>query len=126
MEALDLTWLIPAFPLVGFLVLLVAGRRLGDPWAGWLATAMCAGAFAATVGMFFALVAVDGHDRHHVTTLFEWIPVGGFEVNVAFLADPLSITMALFVTGIGSLIHLYSIGYMHGDRACWFFTSSLV
>ncbi|HVM08089.1 MAG TPA: NADH-quinone oxidoreductase subunit L [Acidimicrobiales bacterium] len=116
MEALDLTWLIPAFPLVGFLTLLVAGRRLGDPWAGWLATAMCGSAFVATVAMFFALVAVDGHDRHHVTTLFTWIPVGGLHVDFAFLADPLSITMALFVTGIGSLIHLYSIGYMHGDR----------
>ena len=42
-------------------------------------------------------------------------PVGGFDVDVGFLADPLSITMALFVTGIGTLIHLYSIGYMHGD-----------
>ncbi|HEX4979328.1 MAG TPA: NADH-quinone oxidoreductase subunit L [Acidimicrobiales bacterium] len=116
MDALDLTWLIPAFPLAGFLVLLAVGRRLGDPWAGWLATAMCAGGFASAVAMFFALLAEDGHDRHHVTTLFSWIPVGGFDVDVAFLADPLSITMALFVTGIGSLIHLYSIGYMHGDR----------
>ena len=44
------------------------------------------------------------------------MPVGGFDVDVAFLVDPLSITMALFVTGVGALIHLYSIGYMHGDE----------
>ena len=49
------------------------------------------------------------------STLFEWLPAGGFSVDVGFLADPLSITMALFITGIGTLIHLYSIGYMHGD-----------
>ena len=55
------------------------------------------------------------HDREHVVNLFDWIPVGGLEVDVGFLVDPLSITMALFVTGIGTLIHLYSIGYMHGD-----------
>ena len=48
-------------------------------------------------------------------TLFEWIPVGDLRVDVGFLADPLSITMALFVTGVGALIHLYAIGYMHGD-----------
>ena len=116
MDVLDLTWLIPAFPLAGFLALVVAGRRLGEPLAGWLATAMCGGAFVTTVAVFFGLVALEGEERHHVVKLFEWIPAGGFLVDAAFLADPLSITMALFVTGIGSLIHLYSIGYMHGDR----------
>ena len=116
MDVLDLTWLIPAFPLAGFLVLVVAGRRLAEPLAGWLATAMCGGAFVTTVAVFLGLVALEGEERHHVVKLFEWIPAGGFHVDAAFLADPLSITMALFVTGIGSLIHLYSIGYMHGDR----------
>ncbi len=48
-------------------------------------------------------------------TLFTWLPVGGFQVDVGFLADPLSVTMLLFVTGIAALIHLYAIGYMHGD-----------
>ena len=50
-----------------------------------------------------------------MTTLFEWLPVGNLHVDMAFLVDPLSITMALFITGIGTLIHVYSIGYMHGD-----------
>jgi len=122
METLDALWLVPAFPLAGALVLLVAGRRLGRPWAGWLATLMCAGAFATTVVMFAAMVGLEAEERHHVTRLFDWISVGGLDLHVAFLADPLSITMALFVTGVGSLIHLYSIGYMaHDERFPTFF-----
>jgi NADH-quinone oxidoreductase subunit L len=112
---LDLVWLVPALPLAGFLLLLVGGRRLGEPRAGWVATLATAASFAVTVAIFVDLLGQDAHDRHHVVTLFEWLPVGGFSVDVSFLADPLSITMALFVTGVSSLIHLYSIGYMHGD-----------
>ena len=114
---LDLVWLIPALPLAGFLLLLAGGRKLGEPRAGWVATLASAGSFAVTVGVFLALLDKDVHHRQHVVSLFEWLPVGGFQVDVAFLADPLSITMALFVTGIGTLIHLYSIGYMHGDAS---------
>ena len=112
---LDLVWLIPALPLAGFLILVAFGRRMGEPNAGWLATAMCGGAFVATAIVFAGLLGEDHEGRHHVLTLFDWIKVGGFKVEVGFLADPLSITMALFITGIGTLIHLYSIGYMHGD-----------
>jgi len=112
---LDLVWLIPALPLAGFLVLLVFGRRLGEPLAGWLATAMVAAAFAVTAGVFFALLGEQAEERSHVVTLFSWVPSGSLSVDLALLADPLSITMALFVTGIASLIHLFAIGYMHGD-----------
>jgi len=114
---LDLVWLIPALPLGGFLLLVAFGRRLGEPGAGWVATLASAGSFLATVVVFAGLVGEDPHDRSHVVTLFEWLPAGGFSVDLALLADPLSITMALFVTGVGSLIHLYSIGYMHGDAS---------
>jgi NADH-quinone oxidoreductase subunit L len=116
MDLLDAVWLIPALPLAGFLTLLVAGRKLGEPWAGWLATSAIGGAFVATIAVFAQLLTLDGEERRHIATLFEWVPVGGFHVDVAFLVDPLSITMALFVTGIGTLIHLYSVGYMHGDE----------
>ncbi|MEY3588787.1 MAG: NADH-quinone oxidoreductase subunit [Actinomycetota bacterium] len=112
---LDLVWLVPALPLAGFLLILLFGRRLGEPLAGVLATVMTASAFAVTVGVYFDLLSRTAEERHHVVTLFSWLPVGGLQVDLAFLADPLSITMALFVTGIGSLIHLYAIGYMHGD-----------
>jgi NADH-quinone oxidoreductase subunit L len=114
---LDLVWLIPALPLAGFLLLVAAGRRLGEPRAGWVATLASAGSFVATCIVFAGLIGEDHENRHHVLTLFEWLPAGGFSVDVGFLVDPLSITMALFVTGIGTLIHLYSIGYMHGDAS---------
>ncbi len=112
---LELVWLIPALPLAGFLLLLVGGRKLGEPLAGWLATLMVAGSFAATVAVFAGLYAEEEEARVFTQTLFTWLPVGGLEVSFGFLVDPLSMTMALFVTGIGTLIHLYSIGYMHGD-----------
>jgi NADH-quinone oxidoreductase subunit L len=113
---LDLVWLIPALPLAGFLVLVAFGRRLGEPAAGWLATAMCGGSFLASVAVYAGLLGEEEEQREFVQTLFSWIPVGALQVDIGFLADPLSITMALFVTGVSTLIHLYSIGYMHGDR----------
>ena len=108
-------WLIPALPLAGFLILLATGRRLGDPKAGYLATAMMAGSFLVAVGVFFDLMGMHGEERRFEQDLFTWIGAGGLDVHVGFLVDPLSVTMALFVTGVGALIHLYSIGYMHGD-----------
>ena len=120
----ELVWLIPALPLAGFAVLLVAGPRLGEPRAGWLATAASAGSFLFTLITFGGLLGLDSAEdggaggrggRSFVSTLFEWMPIGGLEVDAALLVDPLSMTMALFVTGVGTLIHLYSVGYMGGD-----------
>jgi NADH-quinone oxidoreductase subunit L len=108
-------WLLPAFPLVGVLVLMAFGRRLGEPRSGWFAAAMPIASFLVTVSVYFDLLSRSSEERHEVITLFSWIPVGALHIDVALLADPLSITMALFITGIGSLIHLYAIGYMHGD-----------
>ena len=108
-------WLLPAFPLVGALVLMVFGRRLGEPRSGWFAAAMPIASFLVTLTVYFDLLSRHSEDRHQVIRLFSWIPVGALHIDVALLADPLSITMALFITGIGSLIHLYAIGYMHGD-----------
>ncbi len=123
MELLDLTFLIPAFPLLGFVTLVVIGRRLGEPAAGYLATAAMAGSFGATLLVFIGLVTRDDESRGlfhgegpFVQTLFEWIPAGDFTVDIGFLVDPLAVTMCLFITGVGTLIHLYSIGYMHGDE----------
>ena len=111
----DAAVFVPALPLGGFLVLLLAGRRLGDPWAGWLATGATTGGFAAAVVTYAALLSHGGDHRSFTQTLFTWLPVGGLRVNASLLIDPLSVTMALFVTGVGALIHLYSIGYMRGD-----------
>jgi NADH-quinone oxidoreductase subunit L len=111
----EAVWLIPAFPLAGFLVLLLAGPKLGEPRAGWLATLAMGGSFVSSLVVFFGLVGEDEHHRQYVQTLFEWVPAGDFQVDVGFLVDPLSVTMTLFITGVGALIHLYSVGYMHGD-----------
>ncbi len=112
---LDVIWLIPAFPLAGFILILLFGRKLGEPKAGFLAATMVLASFVVSVGAYFDLLSMDAHDRHHVETLFSWVPVSSLQINMAFLADPLSIAMCLFVTGVGFLIHLFAIGYMHGD-----------
>ena len=111
----DVVWLIPAFPLFGFVLILLFGRRLGEPRVGYLATAMMVASFVVSVGAFFDLLAMPEEERANIETLFSWVPVSSLQVDLALLADPLSITMCLFVTGVGALIHLYAIGYMHGD-----------
>jgi NADH-quinone oxidoreductase subunit L len=113
-ELLDLVWIVPALPAVGTVMLTFFGRRLGEPKAGWLATGLMALAFAWSVVMLLALRDVE--PRTHTVDLFTWFPTGGLQVKLGFLADPLSITFILFVTGVGTLIHLYSLGYMHGDE----------
>jgi len=113
---LDVAYLIPALPLAGFLVLVVLGRRAGDPGAGWIATTAIGAAFLCAVGAFVQLLGEGQEARSVSKPIFTWIKAGGFEVKAGLLLDPLSITMALFVTGVGTLIHLYSIGYMKGDE----------
>lgn len=112
---IDLVWLVPFFPLVGFLTILVVGRKLGEPKAGYLATAMVLLSFVTAVAVYFELLSRDSESRSEVVNIFSWVPVGDLQIDLAFLVDPLSSTMLLFVTGIGALIHLYSVGYMHGD-----------
>jgi NADH-quinone oxidoreductase subunit L len=117
----QLVWLIPALPLAGFLILVFFGSRIGEPLAGWIATGMVAASFVVALICFGGLF--DLPENTYELTLFSWVPAGDFNVDVGFLLDPLSMTMVLFITGIASLIHLYSIGYMHGDsRFPKFFT----
>ena len=75
---LEATWLIPALPLLGFFLLVIGGRRLGEPVAGWLATAMMGGSFLATVAVFAGLVAEEEADRFFLQTIFTWVPSGTF------------------------------------------------
>jgi NADH-quinone oxidoreductase subunit L len=113
---MDAAYLIPAFPLAGFLLLAAFGRRLGDPGAGRLATLAMTGSFVSAVVTFLSLLGRDHEHRHVTKSLFTWVASGSLHVDAALLVDPLSVTMVLFVTGVGLLIHLYSIGYMHGDE----------
>ena len=113
---LPLTYLIILLPLVGFGILVAAGRRLGDPAAGWLATVAVAASFAVSVGVYLSLLGVNAPVRSYSQNLWTWIPVDRLQVHAGLYVDPLSMTMVLFITGISSLIHLYSIGYMKGDK----------
>jgi NADH-quinone oxidoreductase subunit L len=112
-------YVILAAPLIGAIVLLFGGRRIGAPLSGILATALSFTAFVASVVCWIVLlgksVGAGGTGRSIDKNIFTWIPVAGLHVNLGLQVDQLSVLMALFVTGVGSLIHLYSIGYMKGD-----------
>jgi NADH-quinone oxidoreductase subunit L len=115
-DLLDLIWIVPALPLLGTVVLLLFGKRIGEPLSGWIATGLVFLSFIASVVMFFAMLDLPHEVRVNVVTLYTWVPAGPLHVDMGFYADPLSITWILFVTGVGSAIHLYSIGYMRGDE----------
>ena len=73
---IDLVWLVPFFPLVGFLTILVVGRKLGEPKAGYLATAMVLLSFVTAVAVYFELLSRDSESRSEVVNIFSWVPVG--------------------------------------------------
>ena len=109
---IDLIWIAIALPLTGAALLLFFGKRIGEPGAGYLATLMAGSSFV--VGAIAAVDFFRGGEHGELVFLFDWIP--GLGVEAELLWDPLSALMTLVVTGVGSLIHLYSIGYMHGDE----------
>lgn len=110
---MNLSWLVPAFPLLGFLATSFAHRKLKNNQAGIIASAMVILSFLMTVILFSSL-RNSGQDSATVT-LFNWISIGKMNIPFAFLIDHLSLTMMLIITGVGALIHIYSIGYMHDD-----------
>ncbi|MBI1296345.1 NADH-quinone oxidoreductase subunit L [bacterium] len=108
-------WLIFLFPALGALVNMLFGDRLGKNAIGWIASGAIVASFGVAVALFFGLMGLDEHDRAVVIPLWEWITIGGFSVGAAMLIDTLSVTMALVVTGVGALIHIYATGYMHDE-----------
>ena len=115
-DLLDLIWIVPALPLFGAVFLLLFGKRLREPIGGWIATSLVMLSFAWSLVMFFAMLDLPHEVRVNIVTLYTWLPAGTLHVDMGFLADTLSVTWILLITGVGSLIHLYSIGYMHGDE----------
>jgi NADH-quinone oxidoreductase subunit L len=111
---LSLGWLVIAAPLFGAAVLLLGGRRT-DKWGHLLGVAMPALSFLVGLLQFIALLGRDPEDRSVSSNLYTWIPVGGLKVDVGFLLDPLSMCFVLLVTFVGTLIHIYSVGYMEHD-----------
>jgi NADH-quinone oxidoreductase subunit L len=110
--ALKLSWLLLVFPLFGAVVLLTGGRRT-DRWGHLLGVAMPVAAFVYGVIAFFSLLGDS--QRSQDVHLYSWIPVAGFQVNMNLLVDQLSICFVLLITGVGSLIIIYSVGYMSHD-----------
>jgi len=117
----SLMWLVVALPLLGAAVLLLGGR-FTDRWGHLLGAALPIGSFVISLVMFFGLLGRDEGERQIGQNLYNWIQVGGLKVDMAFLYDPLSALFMLLVTGVGSLIHVYSVGYMaHDPRRRRFF-----
>ena len=119
--------LLLVFPLLGFLFNGLVGRRftessgsVGEKWSGWAGTTMALASFAVAVTLAISLAANEFHGG--VVTMFDWFNIASastgftFHIPWAIQVDTLSVTMMLVVTGVGSLIHIYAIGYMHGDK----------
>ncbi|MGW3231445.1 NADH-quinone oxidoreductase subunit L [Kitasatospora sp. NPDC001095] len=113
--------LLVAAPLAGAALLLLGGRAL-DRYGHWLATALAALSFGFGLALFSDMLGRDAEHRAVGVHLFSWIPVNGFQADASFLLDQLSMTFVLLITGVGTLIHLYSVGYMaHDERRRRFF-----
>lgn len=117
-------WVIPAFPLLGAGINALAGKRLPRAVSSWLAVVMMAASFLVSVLAVSSLVALPPELQLIHETLYQWIGVDSFSVDVGFWLDPLSAVMILVVTGIGLLIHVYAVGYMeHEPDYARFFTA---
>ncbi|MGW7284642.1 NADH-quinone oxidoreductase subunit L [Streptomyces sp. NPDC054847] len=117
----NLIALLVAAPLLGAAVLLCGGRRL-DRTGHWLGTLLAAASFVVGAALFVDMLGKGPEERALHQKLFSWIPVEGFQADIAFQLDQLSMTFVLLITGVGTLIHIYSIGYMeHDERRRRFF-----
>ncbi len=99
-------------PVIGLVINLLIGKRIGETGVGLVASLAAGGAFVVSALLAVALV---GNPEAHIEPFLNWITVGSFSVDWAFRVDTLSVTMMLVVSGVGTLIHIYAIGYMHQD-----------
>ncbi len=109
-----LLWLVIALPALGAAVLLLGGRRT-DRWGHLLGCATVGLSFLLSLALFFSLLGRDGNDRSVGQHLWTWFTAGSYTVRLDLLYDPLSAVFLLLITGVGGLIHVYSIGYMEHD-----------
>lgn len=120
---INLVWLVPLIPLLGFVINGLGRNTLSKNLIGFIGSSVIFISFAISVGIFFELGA-DANKSHEIF-LFDWISAGKLSIPLSFLVDPLSSIMLLIITGVGFLIHIYSIGYMHSDEAFGKFFSYL-
>jgi len=122
----EYVWLIPFFPLVGALINGLLGKKIkNETVIGGIGTLMVFCSFLVSCGILFQLIGLEAEKRVIEKVVFPWIHCGTFKADMAFLIDPLSAIMLMVVTGVGTLIHLYSIGYMHGEEGFYRFFSYL-
>jgi NADH-quinone oxidoreductase subunit L len=107
-------WLLIALPLAGAAILLLGGRAT-DKWGPYLATALSGGAFVLGFLMFWQMLGYPGEERARGVHLYQFIKTGSVDVDLGLQLDQLSISFVLLITFVGTLIHVYSIGYMEGD-----------
>lgn len=110
----DYTWLLVALPLAGAAILLFGGRRT-DGWGHLLGCATALAAFGVGLSLLTELLGRAGDDRVIHQKVFTWIPVGQLQVDLGLQIDQLSVCFVLLISGVGSLIHIYSVGYMAED-----------
>jgi NADH-quinone oxidoreductase subunit L len=110
-----LTAWVVALPMIGAAILLLGGKRT-DRWGHLLGCAAAIGSFVLGAVLFFSLLGKSGGARSYDQHVYTWVPVPGFSADAGFHLDQLSITFVLLITGVGSLIHVYSVGYMEHDE----------
>ncbi len=113
---MNLIWLIPMMPLIGFLINGLFGSRLSKPIINAVACGSVLTAFLLSANAVIQLIGLPAESRTVEVILYSWIPSGSFNADIGFLLDPLSSIMILVVSGVGFLIHVYSIGYMSHDK----------
>ncbi len=116
-------WLVPAFPLVGFILNGLFGKFFGKRFVSFVGPLSIGFAFLQSLVLFFKMLSTEGHALHE--TLYTWMQSGILNLEVGFQVDPLSALFLLIITGIGFLIHLYSVGYMYEEEAFYRFFAYL-
>ncbi len=125
MSATAWAWLVLLFPLLGSIAIALGFRVLPARVAGRIGTAAIALAFACGLATLISLLGESPEARHHVSSLWEYASVAGLQIKLGIFVDPLSVFMVLVVTGVSTLIHLYSYGYMQSDEGYHRFFSYL-
>jgi len=112
----DIFWLIPFIPALSTFILAVFGRKLPKKYVSWQACLAVFASFVISAISFYGLLQTSHESYPLIKSLFSWIHAGSFIVNFSFQLDPLSAVMALVVSGVGFIIHVYSVGYMAKDK----------
>lgn len=127
----ELIYLTILLPLAGFIINGIFGRSIknacpdsiGEKVIGWIGSGAIGISFLISLFAFFETLSLPADSRQTIVPLFNWIVVGNLNISFSYQVDQLSLVMAMIVTGVGFIIHVYSIGYMHGDKGFWRFFS---